>query len=74
TGTGTTTVTGGELKNQGGTLVSKKGALTLTVNETNNSGGLLQSAGDLTLDAQGRLLTNINSGKNGGIRSTGNVN
>uniref|UniRef100_UPI0036DC8421 hemagglutinin repeat-containing protein n=1 Tax=Photorhabdus sp. RM322S TaxID=3342825 RepID=UPI0036DC8421 len=73
-GTGTTTVTGGELKNQGGTLVSETGALTLTVNETNNSNGLLQSAGDLTLDTQGGLLTNINSGKNGGILSKGNVN
>ncbi|KER03276.1 hemagglutinin repeat-containing protein [Photorhabdus temperata] len=72
-GTGTTTVTGGELKNQGGTLVSKTGALTLTVNETSNSGGLLQSAGNLTLDTQGGLLTNINSGKNGGIISTGNM-
>ncbi|TDB40339.1 hypothetical protein, partial [Photorhabdus luminescens] len=72
-GTGTTTVTGGELKNQGGTLASETSALTLTVKKTDNSGGLLKSAGDLTLDTQGELLTNLNSGKTGGIISAGNV-
>ncbi|MCC8414471.1 filamentous hemagglutinin N-terminal domain-containing protein [Photorhabdus laumondii subsp. laumondii] len=72
-GTGTTTVTGGDLKNQGGTLASETGSLTLTVKKTDNSGGLLKSAGDLTLDTQGELLTNLNSGKTGGIIGTGNV-
>ncbi|MBS9424604.1 filamentous hemagglutinin N-terminal domain-containing protein, partial [Photorhabdus caribbeanensis] len=72
-GTGTTTVTGGELKNQGGTLASETSALTLTVKKTDNSGGLLKSASDLTLDTQGELLTNLNSGKTGGIIGTGNV-
>ncbi|NHB60208.1 two-partner secretion domain-containing protein, partial [Photorhabdus sp. RW14-46] len=72
-GTGTTTVTGGDLKNQGGTLASETGSLTLTVKKTDNSGGLLKSAGDLTLDTQGELLTNLNSGKTGGIISAGNV-
>ncbi|RAX02149.1 hemagglutinin repeat-containing protein [Photorhabdus sp. S9-53] len=73
-GTGTTIVTGGELKNQGGILASEKDALTLTVKQTDNSGGLLKSAGDLTLNTQGGLFTNINSGKNRGVTSTGNVN
>ncbi|WP_448511158.1 hemagglutinin repeat-containing protein, partial [Photorhabdus sp. MH8.4] len=72
-GTGTTTVTGGDLKNQGGTLASETGSLTLTVKKTDNSGGLLKSAGDLTLDTQGELLTNLNSGKTGGIIGAGNV-
>ncbi|SCZ66563.1 hemagglutinin repeat-containing protein, partial [Photorhabdus luminescens] len=72
-GRGTTTVTGGELKNQGGTLASETSALTLTVKKTDNSGGLLKSAGDLTLDTQGELLTNLNSGKTGGIVSASNV-
>ncbi|WP_391528553.1 hemagglutinin repeat-containing protein [Photorhabdus akhurstii] len=72
-GTGTTTVTGGELKNQGGTLASETSALTLTVKKTDNSGGLLKSAGDLTLDTQGELLTNLNSGETGGIIGAGNV-
>ncbi|WP_334223581.1 hemagglutinin repeat-containing protein, partial [Photorhabdus bodei] len=72
-GTGTTTVTGGELKNQGGTLASETSTLTLTVKKTDNSGGLLKSAGDLTLDTQGKLLTNLNSGKTGGIIGAGNV-
>ncbi|WP_387490371.1 filamentous hemagglutinin N-terminal domain-containing protein [Photorhabdus sp. RM96S] len=72
-GTGTTTVTGGELKNQGGTLASETNTLTLTVKKTDNSGGLLKSAGDLTLDTQGKLLTNLNSGKTGGIIGAGNV-
>uniref|UniRef100_UPI0025AEE8AF hemagglutinin repeat-containing protein n=2 Tax=Photorhabdus laumondii TaxID=2218628 RepID=UPI0025AEE8AF len=72
-GTGTTTVTGSELKNQGGTLASETGSLTLTVKKTDNSGGLLKSAGDLTLDTQGELLTNLNSGETGGIIGTSNV-
>ncbi|WP_350307428.1 hypothetical protein, partial [Photorhabdus viridis] len=73
-GKGTTTVTGGELNNRGGTLASETGALKLTVGKTDNNGGLLQSVDDLTLDTQGELLTNINSGESGGIISTGNMN
>ncbi|WP_445495133.1 hemagglutinin repeat-containing protein [Photorhabdus sp. SF281] len=72
-GTGITTVTGGELHNQRGKLASKTSSLALTVNKTDNSDGLLHSAGDLTLDTQGGLLTNTNSGQDRGIISTGNM-
>ncbi|UIL51050.1 hemagglutinin repeat-containing protein [Pantoea agglomerans] len=67
-----TTINSGTLNNADGTLMSE-GPLVLNSGALDNQRGLLQSAETLSLDTQGALLTNSDSGERGGIVARGDL-
>ncbi|MGQ8707882.1 hemagglutinin repeat-containing protein [Serratia sp. TSA_198.1] len=72
-GGGATELFTGRLDNSKGTLVGKQ-QLNIDSLALTNDGGLLQAGGDATIDTHGQVLTNRDSGKNGGISSLGKLN